>query len=332
MKFTKTIFACAALTALVSSCSNDSEPSLDPNEIRISTSVGGSDILTRATNDATNLQNTEFVNDELINVYLAEHSPQAGETETTYSNPIKYKKVTESNGANMQAESQQQYFPVNGGNVDAWGFYPAKTDDTGYNITEESSTSFTIAENQSDDANYRKSDLMFGTNNPNNEASFAGTAKGNIVPLTFKHKLSKIVVTLADGGGVEANRFDGARINMFGPLPTVTIIPSKSGITLGATSGTAPSSGYNLGTYNASGNAAIIIPQTISQNTDFLKVTLSTENGGKTYIYKLDEDKEFKEGYVYTFNLKLTSGKLEIKTEITNWNRGDSKDGTANIE
>ena len=133
--------------------------------------VYGSDILTRATNDATNLQNTEFVNNELINVYLAEHSPQSGETKTTYSNPIKYKKVTESNGANMQAESQQQYFPVNGGNVDAWGFYPAITDDTGYNITE-SSTSFTVETNQSDYANYRKSDLMFGTNNPNNKASF----------------------------------------------------------------------------------------------------------------------------------------------------------------
>ena len=119
---------------------------------------------------------------------------------------------------------------------------------------------------------------------------------------------------------------------MYGPKTTSTISATKDGITLsGSTTGDA-NEGYNLGTYNASGNAAIIIPQTINQNTDILKVTLSTANGGKTYIYKLDENKEFKEGYVYTFNLKLTSGKLEVKTEITNWNRGDSKDGTANIE
>lgn len=344
MKQFITPIACVMLAALTS-CSNDKvlSEATPKDRIDVSTAFGG--VKTKAVvSNSDDLQNTSFVKDALINVYLKEH----GDGTLAHFEPkYVFKKIENLvNGANMQIndDGKNAYYPLSGNAVDAYAFYPAIQNNVDYNILDGmSAKTFTVLADQSRAEYYRKCDLMFGSNKYYVEegivkeyadASFKGTSKDqNPVKLIFKHKLSKIIVKILAGGGLEESNLTGATITMFGPKPDVKITTSSTGILLGNAEGTAPTGGYNLGTYDANGNAAIVIPQEINADTEFIKITLSDTNGSKTYTYKLSSPTTFESGNSYTYKLSLTSGGLDVKTEIGNWTEGTSvNDGTANIE
>lgn len=342
MKQLITPIACVMLAALTS-CSNDKvlSEATPKDRIDVSTAFGG--VKTKAViSDPDQLQNTGFVTNELINVYLKEHGVST--QLANFTNPYVFKKIDTSEDINMQINSSSNaYYPLSGKAVDAYAFYPAIQEAPDYNILDEKSNqTFTVLADQSDAANYRKCDLMFGSNKyyldggivkEYEEASFTGTLKAqNPVRLIFKHQLSKIIVKIEPGGGLIDDNLTGATITMFGPKPDVKITTSSTGITLGSAEGNAPAEGYNLGTYNSAGNAAIVIPQTIDA-AKFITIQLSSENGLKKYTYELGSQTKFETGKSYTYTLKLTSGGLDVKTEIGNWTAetGDN-DGTANIE
>lgn len=343
MKQFITPIACVMLAALTS-CSNDKvlSEATPKDRIDVSTAFGG--VKTKAVSNDDELQNTSFVANELINVYLKEHGDRnlANNFEPKYV--FEKSGTTLDNGANMQIHnSPHAYYPLSGNAVDAYAFYPAIQEDENYNILDGmSAKTFTVLTNQANAENYRKCDLMFGSNKyyvdggivkEYEDASFTGTSKAdNPVKLIFKHKLSKIIVKIQPGGGLIADNLTDATITMFGPKPDVKITTSSTGITLGDAEGTAPTGGYNLGTYDANGNAAIVIPQTIEAD-NFITIQLSSENGSKKYTYKLSSQTTFETGKSYTYTLKLTSGGLDVTTQIGNWTEGTGvNDGTANIE
>ena len=342
MKQFITPIACVMLAALTS-CSNDKvlSEATPKDRIDVSTAFGG--VKTKAVvSNSDDLQNTSFVKDALINVYLKEH----GDGTLAHFEPkyVFQKIETPVNDANMQIYAGQKnaYYPLSGNAVDAYAFYPAIQDNPNYNILDKmSDQTFTVLTDQSIPENYRKCDLMFGSNKfevkedgtVGDIVNFQGTSKDkNPVKLIFKHQLSKIIVIIKAGGGLEESNLTGATITMFGPKPEVKITTSSTGISLGDVGGDAPG-GYNLGTYSSNGNAAIVIPQEINANTDFIKITLSDRNGSKTYKYKLSSQTTFESGKSYTYTLKLTSGGLDVTTQIGDWSKqtGDG-DGTANIE
>lgn len=342
MKQFITPIACVMLAALTS-CSNDKvlSEATPKDRIDVSTAFGG--VKTKAVSNDDELQNTSFVKDALINVYLKEH----GDGTLAHFEPkyVFQKIETLVNDANMQIYAGQKnaYYPLSGNAVDAYAFYPAIQDNANYNILDGmSARTFTVLTDQDNAENYRKCDLMFGSNKyyveegivkEYEDASFTGTSKDkNPVKLIFKHKLSKIIVIIKAGGGLEESNLTGATITMFGPKPDVKITTSSTGISLGNAEGTAPTGGYNLGTYDANGNAAIVIPQTIEAD-NFITIQLSSENGSKKYTYKLSSQTTFETGKSYTYTLKLTSGGLDVTTQIGNWTEGTGvNDGTANIE
>lgn len=342
MKQFITPIACVMLAALTS-CSNDKvlSEATPKDRIDVSTAFGG--VKTKAVvSNSDDLQNTSFVKDALINVYLKEH----GDGTLAHFEPkyVFQKIETPVNDANMQIYAGQKnaYYPLSGNAVDAYAFYPAIQDDDKYNILDNmSDKTFTVLTDQSIPENYRKCDLMFGSNKFEVKedgtvgviADFQGTSKDqNPVKLIFKHQLSKIIVKIQAGGGLKESNLTDAQITMFGPKPEVKITTNSTGITLGDVGGAAPT-GYNLGPYSSNGNAAIVIPQEINANTDFIKITLSSENGSKTYTYKLSSLTKFESGKSYTYKLSLTSGELDVTTQIGNWTEGTGvNDGTANIE
>lgn len=341
MKQLITPIACVMLAALTS-CSNDKvlSEATQKDRIDVSTAFGG--VKTKAVSNSDELQNTSFVTDELINVYLKEHGVST--QLANFTNPYVFKKIDTSDDINMQINEsgKSAYYPLSGNAVYAYAFYPAIHAEDNYNILDAmSNKTFTVLEDQSDAVNYRKCDLMFGSNKyevkPDGTVgdieNFQGTSKAaNPVKLIFKHQLSKIIVIIKAGGGLEESNLTGATITMFGPKPDVKITTSSTGISLGNAEGTAPTGGYNLGTYDANGNAAIVIPQTIEAD-NFITIQLSSENGSKKYTYKLSSQTTFETGKSYTYTLKLTSGGLDVTTQIGDWGKetGDG-DGTANIE
>ena len=172
MKKSKTFFACAMLAALAS-CSNDhvlsqqSPTPSDPDVINIV--AASSKPVTRAVENGTNLQNTQFATGEKINVYLGENVTSS----TTSYDLYRYKvtntapsggsgKVLELNTTDYSTQTAPHY-PITGNGMDAYALYPALgSSESAYEITDQTRT-FSVAENQKDDADYRKSDLMFGT-------------------------------------------------------------------------------------------------------------------------------------------------------------------------
>lgn len=368
MKKSKTFFACAMLAALAS-CSNDhvlsqqSPTPSDPDVINIV--AASSKPVTKAAVTGNDLQDTQFADDEKINVYLEENLSGSGSATTTYQMLIyKVTNATPIGGsgkvldlASTTPAQQTPHYPLSGKGIDAYAFYPALgTSNQGYDITNNSSD-FSVAEDQENIADYRKSDLMFGTNNPSGGA-FAGTKKPDPVNLHFKHLLSKIIVKLKPGDGLTAANLKGATVKLYNAYPKATITPSKTGIIVNVDNGTpAPASGYVLTTDYAStestldpdtylGCACIIIPQDINvpvssaSPTKFIEVTLSSANGSAKYIYNI-EDKDttptnnimkFEKGNSYTYTIKLSAGNVVVvSTKIDNWNNTDIN-GDANLE
>ena len=104
-----------------------------------------------------------------------------------------------------------------------------------------------------------------------------------------------------------------------------TFTPSKSndGLTVTA-SGTTGENAIEIDhdvTTNADDvlNEAIIIPQTLSDKTEFIRVTL---DGGATLVYKLGAEAKFEKGtkYTYTITAKLTG--LTVTSKIDDWGTG----------
>ena len=143
------IFAAIAALALTA-CSNDDEIKVGgDNAILLTSSLNVAE--TRA---ATDIQTSAFDAGETVDVYITENN--GGNNPTTYPQPIEYS--TAAGGA--LTVGTQYYYPTSGNGVNIYALYPA---------TAETGKLFTIAENQSTDANYKASDLMYGkpaTNNP----------------------------------------------------------------------------------------------------------------------------------------------------------------------
>lgn len=352
MKKSKTFFACAMLAALAS-CSNDhvlsqqSPTPSDPDVINIV--AASSKPVTKAANVAANLQDEQFADNEKINVYLYEHETALGTTDNTFSNnPYVYTVGSSSDTDGKQMTTTKNlYFPVNGKTVDAYAFYPALSGESGYDIKFNTST-FSVSTDQSSVDKYRKSDLMFGTNlwdesTRQIKSDAPGTAKGNKVKLHFLHTLTKIIVKLDAGDGFDLSYLTDATIKLYGAKPKADLSISKTtGITatVASSDNDAPGDGYNLGTYDSQGNAAIIIPQSIATGDKFIEITLSNNHGSSVYVYKL-EDKDdtqnssmtFKAGTKYTYKLKLSAGSVVVvSTDIKPWEDTAEIEGGADLQ
>ena len=336
MKKSKTFFACAMLAALAS-CSNDhvlsqqSPTPSDPDVINIV--AASSKPATRAAENATNLQNTQFAPGEKINVYLSENLDGAPTSVMNYTQPMKYTvSTTPDSGTGVQLDppsGEKPKFPSNNHGVDAYALYPTDV------VKTETSKTFSVQLNQSEYTNYRNSDMMFGTNSLDSNGgvipSFKGTQKGNNVQLYFKHQLSKITVKM-NTASFDENFLDNATIKLYGAKKECTYKAGKDGITeINATTDLGAGEFYNLGTYDANGNSGIIVPQTIDEGTKFIEITTS---GSKTYVYKIADENgmQFDGGKQYTYTISLSGGNLVVvSVKIEDWNNVN-KTGTADLQ
>ena len=297
MKTTKIISACAVLVALAS-CSNDqelSQQSAEDTSIRIQANVGG--IATRA---GSNLLASSFSNGDAIKVFITENT-----TNKTTPSGGSYAPMVYTLNQGQFSAATTQYFPSNGNGIDVWGVYPS--------TVTESTTNFTIAGNQTNDAEYKNSDLMVAQKLENK-------VKGNPITLSFSHKLSKIIVKLEKESGVDG-ALDGAVIKLTNVVKKTALAVSGSGINLGALSEDAGDKGeLTIGNYiPENGTAAIVIPQTT--NTMQFKVTLA--NGGSYTANMPDNTTEFETNKEYTYTLRLKANGISVSAVINPWSKED---------
>lgn len=198
----------------------------------------------------------------------------------------------------MTPPSAKPYYPASG-TVKIVAYHPSTA-----------STSFTINNNQTTDANYNASDLMFSNNVSAQEKTT------NTVNLQFRHKMAKIVVNATKGDGV--NYIES--ITLKNVKPTVSFNQSTGAV--GTATGTAVDvsifSGGGSSNTTASG-AAVIPGQTLEGN--FLEI--ETDQGTASYDIGGDGYYEFTSNSKTTLNITVNKTAVGVTNSVS-WTSGSA--------
>ena len=296
----KKYFILAAAALSFAACSNnesDNQVQNPDNVIRLNASVGD---ITRA---ATDIQGTAF--DEGEDIYLEMTATGYDKKTATYTTAA----VSEGkNALSVKAGSTAFTWPATG-TIAIKAFYPST-------VTSETA-SFSVETDQSTLANYKASDLMYSNNIT---AQVKTDAK---VGLEFNHALTKIIVNLTAGTGVEESDIAACTVTL-SAKKTVTISEGVAGTEANSASADAT---ITMGT--GANNAAIIVPQSYAANANFITVTTA---GDHSKTFQLTAGKTFYAGKCYTYNLTVNMSEITLEsTTITNWDPQTAVDDNVTI-
>ena len=259
-------------------------------------SQGGSEAsITRA---ETSIQSTQFDNGETFYAYFATAGVRIGNVvgnNTTYT----------TDGSGNAAPATQPYFPAAVTSVDVHAYYPSSVTN--------STTSFSVLQDQTSTANYKSSDLMYATCAATRSAG-AATGSGS---LTFSHRMAKIIVSATVGAGV--NTITDVRI--VGGHRTINISTPQT-CTLGTTLTDANTTSdyitaYTGGSTGSASCAALVVPEAGGFTGEFLQII--TNMGTATYSLA---SKVLDSGSAYTFNITVSAAAIGLTTTITTWTNG----------
>ena len=190
--------------------------------------------------------------------------------------------TTAAEGA-MNAPDPAPYYPAGSQNIDIVAYYPSTA-----------GTSFSVQADQTSDAYYKASDLMF--------ASVSNQAKqSEAVNLAFSHKLAKLSVNVTAGTGV-------------GSITGVRVLNVKPTISFDQATGAVGSASGDATSIAMSNNGAAVIPaQTIAGGL----LEIVTDQGTATYT--VSGGKTFESGKQYTLNITLKLRNVGITNVIAGW-------------
>lgn len=194
------------------------------------------------------------------------------------------------------------------------------------NWTYNSANAFSVQTDQSSDANYLASDLLYAKATDKTQTTEA-------IALNFTHKLSRINVTIKKGEDASTITLNGAKVYITNTYIATTLNPSTGA--LAETPSTAAD--ILIGTLSAEPTATgttlygITIPQAIAAATKLVKVTTTD----KVYVAKLGSATTLEGGKSYNFTATIgtsTEATLTLgSVTLTGW--GDATDlGSATME
>ena len=278
MKTRDFLFAAAALTVLTA-CSSD-DNTAEPMEQRTPVTLKYTTVDATETRAAQNLNEGTFASGETVKVRIS----NTGENSWT-----DYDFTTAAAGA-MTAPATPPYYPAGAQNIDIVAYYPATA-----------GTSFSVQTDQTADADYKASDLMF--------ASVTNQAKtSEAVNLAFSHKLAKLNVNITAGTGV-------------GSISSVRLLNVKPTVSFNQATGAVGSTTGSATTIAMSNNGAAVIP---AQTIDGGLLSIVTDKGTATYTVA---SKEFAAGQQYTINITVNLRAIGNTNAITGW----TSEGTVTV-
>lgn len=280
MKKHITLFAIVMLSLVgFNSCGNENEELLD--------SQGAKAIA--LTNQIGDVQSTEgrnvLPNQYEVGVFIEENTTEA--PSVIYDPNIKYV----SDGKGGLTTKTVPMFPSNMLGVKISAYYP-------YTESIEDKISHIVGADQSVDADYFKSDLLFSP------AKVYPKVKGEI-GITLYHMLANITAQVVAGPGDYANAkvelIDVCKNINFDRKTGVTTTPTtieKSNITLHKT------------------NGAVVVPQEIASGSKLFKVTIE----GKSYFSPaLASSLKLEKGKNYRYNISVEGETVSVESEIVDW-------------
>jgi len=290
------ILATAALATLLAACSNDSDvlntPDYADTPIGLNVNVGP--MATRAGYDNTNLTGSSF------GLYLTTEGTNSDERYNCTNREVKYE-----SGWTIQGE--QLLWKSNDAKV-TYNAYMPRT-----HVYNEDSYTFTVQTDQRNENNVKASDLLWTGGRQDATA-------GKALDINFKHALSKLNVTLTKGSELEGGvTFTSVKLSN---CATEIVVNLLKGTIVKTTN-----SGQTITLYATTENKqyeCILVPQTFNQT---LKVEI-TDNNGKVYTFKSDDELTFSSGKQYTLNLtvgrdKVTTGTISAESWDNEQQGGD---------
>lgn len=234
------------------------------------------------TRSGTGIQSRAFENGAKINAYIT----NATNSSVVGKSPIVYTVTGESNNINTLSPDEQPYYPSGDDKVDICAFYPNDVTNT--------TSSFTVRDDQTENSNYKASDLMF--------ASAMGQVKiDRAINLTFAHKMAKFIINASGEEGVV--------------ITGITLKDVYRTIGLTAGTGVLTSALSNKGDITLSNNGAVLLPPQEHSGT---LLSVSTNYG--TASFSLAASRSFESGSEYTMNLTVTRQQINYTSTITDWN------------
>lgn len=199
------------------------------------------------------------------------------------------------------------YYPTTG-SITLFAVYPAA-----------STASHTVLYDQSSDANYKASDLMFATQSVTNTISNKQVAQN----LVFDHQLVKLKLSIVKS----ANVANVTKVEMQNVKRKVTVAPSTTALTLSSLASATGETGdganedkillYSDATGITSTTATVmccVFPDQDWNDENFITVTAD----GQTANFKLTKN-DFAPGYEYSLTLNINAASLTATTTINDW-------------
>ena len=301
------------------------------------------------TRAGSSVQSTQFDANENIDVFMRD----LGDASTYNPSMITYS--TNGSGGLSQTTVAHLYWPKLLRSLEIYGVYPHGSVTGATPFDYDTEYSFTVRADQTAVADYKASDLMIGfpfNPTPNvapcilNQDGDEGT-----VELDFKHRLTKILVTLPIDdkiltgiGNIVANdvAYSGTEDIKYARI-TLSNIKRKISFkvydaTPGNDLGSAVVADEGPTTVVSRGNdiAFIVPPQTIPVGT-FITIDLITKGESEvvtdTYTYSLTEALTLEPQKVYTYNIGLNKPTVSVVTNsITPWDTTpEASTGTAGL-
>lgn len=258
--------------ASFSACNNTAEEMpTQKKEIKLTSEIAPSRVLNQ------DYQSTQIVKGQ-----------QVGVTIIGAKNPHANVAWTVGTDSRLTNEGETVYWDC--GEVTITAYHPYHSTWTGTSHT------FSVSTDQSNEENYRNSDLLWTT--------ALAAPMDTPVTLLFSHKLAKINVTIQSE---EISDLSDA---------TIYICGTQTAVNLNLSTGELSTAMNNVADIKAATTtdlaysaSAIIIPQVVASGTDFIRV----EHQGKVYNYQLPEKIEYQSGksYTYLLDIKKKDGDCE---------------------
>lgn len=255
------------------------------DQVPVNFSVSDQLSLTRA---ATNI--VTFDANEQLKVYV---KPAGADGYTAYAYTTA---AAGQSNVSLTAPTPPPYFPAGAGTtVQAYAYYPASA------VVGET---FSVAANQTADASYKASDLMFAANRTITKGSVEGTN------LAMSHLMAQLHLNIT-GQGVTVSR---------------VLVNAKRSVTFGVSAAGVPStsltgSASDIVAATAAGSAYVCIPQQ-PINTVTVKVIAAGAGAeaDRTATFSFTSTSDFVAGSSYPVNLTVSAAQLGAVTAITDWN------------
>ena len=311
--FTMAAIAAVSLSLTTTSCNTINDEEVNDNskvELRLSSGV---EVPVRAAFPSTD---TQIPSGENVIVYVDEAGGAV---------PLYEKNTLVANGSGSLYGGIPMYFPASGNNVDIYALHTTATLPTSYPISE---LNHRINADQRTRAGYAPSDLLY--------ASITDVAKTtSSVHLTFYHLLSKLQVAIKVGDGLTATDITGITIGGMklqadfsldkATAPNAIAIDASGSVSpLTISADVSPDFVANI-----QYNDAIIVPQTLAENTAFITIHLLA---GTNLIYRLPAETIFQSGKKYQYQITAHLSGITLTTSIENWEPVGPVTGTATVE